>query len=253
MLPANSLIPIHDENPTSRLSIFTIVIIALNVVAFFATPGLGMSDASLPFFLRWGVIPWEFTHGQNVTEAALQASGLPVRCIGECVENKNILLSLLTSMFLHGGFLHIGGNMLFLWVFGNNIEDTLRPFRFVVFYLLTGLAAGYAHILVNPESAIPTVGASGAVAGLLGAYVVLFPKARVLSVLPIFFYLTTVRLPALAVIGLWFVSQFFIGLGQQSGGAGVAWMAHVGGFIAGAVLILVFSLGRRRPPPTQWA
>lgn len=252
MLPANSLIPIHDENPTSRFSVLTVVIIALNVVAFFATPGLGMGGESFEFFLRWGVIPWEFTHSQPVTEAALQASGLPVECIGQCVENKNIYLSLVTSMFLHGGFLHIGGNMLFLWVFGNNIEDTLRPFRFVIFYLLTGLAAGYAHILVNPESAIPTVGASGAVAGLLGAYVVLFPRARVLSVVPIFI-LTTVRLPAVAVIGLWFASQFFIGLGQQAGGAGVAWMAHVGGFIAGALLILVFSLGRRRPPPVQWA
>lgn len=231
----------------------TVVIIAVNAVALFLTPGLGMGDAPLEFFLRWGVIPWEFTHGQPVTEAALQASGLPVTCVGQCIENKNIYLTLLTSMFLHGGLLHIGGNMLFLWVFGNNIEDTLRPIRFVVFYLLAGLAASCAHILANPESALPTVGASGAVAGLLGGYIVLFPRARVLSVLPLFFYLTTVRLPAIAVIGLWFVSQFFIGLGQQVGGSGVAWMAHVGGFIAGALLIFVFSLGRRRPPPVQWA
>ena len=142
--------------------------------------------------------------------------------------------------------------MLFAWVFGNNIEDRLGMVRFVAFYSLTGLAASWAHVLVNPESVIPTVGASGAISGLLGAYIVLFPRARVLSIVPLFFYITTVRLPAAVVLGIWFASQFLIGTGQQAGG-GVAGMAHVGGFVAGAILIFLFALGRpKRPVPYTW-
>lgn len=246
MFPANSLIPIHDENPTSRFSVFTAVIIALNIVVFLATPGFGATNASATFFYQWGVVPWEITHGETLREGGQQ-------CLVQCVQNKNIWLSLLTSMFIHGSLFHVGGNMLFLWVFGNNIEDAMTRTRYIVFYLLTGLAAGWAHILVNPESTIPTVGASGAVAGLLGAYLVLFPRATVISILPLIVFFTTVRLPAMAVIGIWFLSQFFIAAAQQVGGPGVAWMAHVGGFIAGAALILLFRPRRRPPPSVGWA
>ncbi|MGH2706474.1 MAG: rhomboid family intramembrane serine protease [Actinomycetota bacterium] len=236
MLPATSLIPIRDENPTRSFSYLTVGLIAVNVLLFFTEPGFGQvtSEAALRFLFRWGVVPWEITHGRVVSIS---------ECAGACAPGKNIYFALLSSMFLHGGFLHLAGNMLFLWVFGNNIEDTLGRVRYVTFYLVTGLAAGMAHVLTNPGSIIPTLGASGAISGVLGAYIVLFPRARVHSIVPGFF-LWTVNLPAVAVLGIWFFSQFFIGAGQQAGGAGVAWMAHVGGFVAG--VITVFLLGGRQ-------
>lgn len=242
MLPATSVIPIHDENPTRSFSYLAAALIAVNAVLLFMEPGLGMGDSPelVSFFYRWGMVPWEIAHGQPVTGEALRASGIPVvGCTGPCIPGKNVYLALLTSMFLHGGILHVGGNMLFLWVFGNNIEDTLGRVRFILFYLVTGVLAGLAHVAFNSGSVIPTVGASGAVAGLLGAYIVLFPRARITSIVPIFFFYQFLKLPAVVVLGLWFVSQFLIGAGQQLGGAGVAWMAHVGGFAAGAVLILL--------------
>lgn len=235
MIPATSLIPIHDENPTRTFSYLTVSLIALNTVIWLMTPGLGMgiSRELAEFFCRWGVVPYELT---STSPAA------PVFC--PIIPEKNVYLSLVTSMFLHGGPLHLAGNMLFLWVFGNNIEDTLGKIRFILFYLVTGVIAGYSHVLLNTDSSIPTVGASGAVAGLLGAYIVLFPRARV-TTLVIFYYITSIRLPAMVVLGFWFLSQFLIGAGQQLGGAGVAWAAHVGGFAAGAALIYIF--GGRRP------
>jgi rhomboid family protein len=253
VLPSNSLIPIHDENPTRSFSVLTIALIAANVLVFLTEPSLGMGNSPqlLQFLYRWGLVPWEITHHQPITEAALRSGGITAQCGGACIPGKSIYLSVVTSMFLHGGILHIAGNMLFMWVFGNNIEDTVGKFWFVLFYLATGVAAAFAHVLVNPESVLPTVGASGAIAGLLGAYIVLFPRARVLSIVPIFFYITTVRLPAIVVLGIWFVSQFLISTGQQAGG-GVAWMAHVGGFVAGAVLILPFRLRGGRPQQTQY-
>jgi membrane associated rhomboid family serine protease len=237
VVPATSLLPIHDENPTRTFSYLTVALIAINAVLLFITPGLGLADspALREFFCRLGVVPYELTG---------KAASPPVFCPPGLIPDKSVYASLVTSMFLHGGPIHLAGNMLFLWIFGNNIEDTLGRVRFLLFYLVTGVIAGYSHVLVNQASAIPTVGASGAVAGLLGAYIVLFPRARV-TTLVIFYYITTIRLPAVAVLGIWFVSQFLIGAGQQLGGSGVAWMAHVGGFVAGAVLIWVFG-GRRR-------
>ena len=154
-------------------------------------------------------------------------------------------------MFVHAGPLHIAGNMLFLWVFGNNIEDTLGPGRYLIFYLLCGVIAGLVHTALNASSVYPTVGASGAIAGVLGAYLVLFPRARVLTIA----FFVIVPLPAVLVLGLWFVLQLFTGPSQQIGGGGVAWGAHVAGFIAGAILVLLFGgRGRARerrevPPP----
>lgn len=238
MLPTTSLIPIHDENPTRAFSYLTILLIAANTALLFATPGFGMAESTdlRDFFCQFGVVPHELT-GRTPVD--------PLVC--GFVAGKNAYVSLITSMFLHGGPIHLLGNMLFLWVFGNNIEDTLGRIRFLLFYAITGVIAGYTHILLNPASAIPTVGASGAVSGMLGAYIVLFPQARV-TTLVIFYYITSIRLPAVAVLGIWFVSQFLIGVGQQLGDAGVAWAAHVGGFVAGAALIWVFG-GRRRARP----
>lgn len=258
MVPGTALIPIHDENPTERFSYLTVILIIVNVaVTLLLTPSFGqergcrdtecvVQQCSLgQFFFRWGIVPDEVTGGEQMV------GNLGSSCGGITLESKSILVSLFTSMFIHGGFLHLAGNMLFLWVFGNNIEDRLGRLKYLLFYLVTGLAASMAHIAVNPGSVVPTVGASGAVAGLLGAYIVLFPHARIHTVVPIpilFFIFGRIRLPAFAVLGIWFASQFFIGSGQQSGGGGVAWMAHVGGFVAGMILIFVFG-GWRKPQP----
>ena len=249
MLPANSLIPIRDDNPTHSFAIVSVVLIVLNVAIFFLLqPNFGevrscaAADSrcqqsnidSARFLCAYGTVPRELT-GEDASEPKV-CSTLPGI-------TKSPTASVITSMFLHGGILHIAGNMLFLWVFGNNIEDVLGKTKFVIFYLLTGVIATLAHVFGNVSSDVPTIGASGAIAGLLGAYIVLFPKARVMTVVPIFFFLQFIRLPAALVLGIWFFSQFLIGGGQQAG-TGVAWLAHVGGFAAGALLIIPFG-GRR--------
>lgn len=244
MIAPSALIPIHDQNPTRTFSFLTAAIIVLNVLVFVVEPQLGMGQTLelAEFFCRWGVVPREIV-GTGPQE--------PLICARLALESKSVYLSLVTSMFLHGGPIHLIGNMLFLWVFGNNIEDTLGRVRFVLFYFVCGVTAGLAHVIVNPGSDIPTVGASGAVSGLLGAYLILFPHARITTLIPLGFFFYTARLPATVVLGLWFVSQFFLGLGQQLGEAGVAWVAHVGGFVTGIILILALGGRRllRRGPP----
>ena len=256
MIPGTGLIPLHDENPTRTKPVATITLIILNVLAFFLLePQFGSTRDCLradiscqldncevsQFFFKWGVVPAEVVEGEQLTGEI---------CSGVQTEEKSVLLSLFTSMFLHGGFLHLGGNMLFLWVFGNNIEDRLGRVKYVLFYLVAGVAASLAHVFFNASSQIPTIGASGAVAGVLGAYIVLFPRAMVHTLVG-FILFFKVRLPAITVLGLWFVSQFFIGGGQQVGEGGVAWVAHVGGFLAGMVLIYMLGGGRQRPTPAE--
>ena len=143
-------------------------------------------------------------------------------------------------MFVHGGFLHVAGNMLYLWIFGDNIEDRLGHFRFIVFYLLSGLIASLAHIIMLPNSTIPMIGASGAIAGVLGAYFLLYPRAHVLTLVFFFFFVDIIRIPALVFLGLWFVFQVL----SSAGGGGIAWYAHIGGFIGGAVLVKLFERKR---------
>ncbi|MGO0122189.1 rhomboid family intramembrane serine protease [Desulfothermobacter acidiphilus] len=150
-------------------------------------------------------------------------------------------LPFFTSMFLHGGWIHILGNMLYLWVFGDNVEDIMGRLRFIVFYLTTGLIGGLAHVWINADSSIPTIGASGAIAGVLGAYFVCFPRARVLTLVPIFFFITLVELPAVLFLFLWFGLQFLSGVAAlKVPGEAVAWWAHIGGFISGALLVHLF-------------
>jgi len=248
MFAGNSLIPIRDDNPTKNFPVVTLAIIVLNVLFFFLEPHQGAGDSCrlFAFLFRWGVVPREIIAGHALTgHLPVIAGGQQPACAGILLAHKSVYLSLVTSMFLHGGFFHIGGNMLFLWVFGNNIEDTLGKTRFIVFYLLVGIIAGLAHVYANPNSIVPTIGASGAIAGLLGAYIVLFPRARVTTLVP-FIFLFFVRIPAVAFLGVWFVLQLFTGQAQQAGGAGVAWMAHVGGFVAGIILIIVFGGLQRR-------
>ena len=214
-------IPLRDENPTARWPFVTVLLITANVAAFLfqvAAPQ-GMESA----FLRFGAVPYDIVHFRSAGEAA----AFPP------------LLTLLTSMFLHGSLFHLLGNMLYLWIFGNNIEDRLGPFRFVLFYLGSGVAAALTHILAQPGSRVPMIGASGAIAGILGAYAVTFPRARVKTLVFLFFYIVVVPVPAALVLGFWFLAQILnVGMG-----GGVAWFAHIGGFLAG-ILFIRLALGR---------
>ena len=213
-------IPLRDENPTRRVPIFTLLLIAVNVVVFAVQV---FSPLSLPYYvLRMGTIPYEITHFTTV-------QGLPV-------ERISPVLALVVSMFLHGSLFHLLGNMLYLWIFGNNVEDFLGPVRFVLFYLVCGLSAAGTHIVFNPNSTVPMIGASGAIAGILGAYFLLYPRARVDTLV----FIWILPVPAAFILGLWFLGQILnIGLG-----GGVAWFAHIGGFLAGLVLVRVFAKRR---------
>jgi membrane associated rhomboid family serine protease len=214
-------LPLRDDNPTSRWPVVTVLLIAANVAVFLfqiAAPH-GLESG----VLRFGAVPYNIVHFRS---AGASAAFPP-------------LLTLLTSMFLHGSLLHLLGNMLYLWIFGNNIEDRLGPARFVLFYLACGLAAALTHILAQPGSRVPMIGASGAIAGTLGAYAVVFPRARVRTFIFLIFYIDVVSVPAALVLGFWFLAQILnVGLG-----GGVAWFAHIGGFLAG-ILFIRLALGR---------
>jgi len=225
------VIPIRDRNPTHRTPVVNIAIIVVNVVVFLYEFSLGAAVQDL--FFQFGVIPRQIV--SDFSDSLYVSAFSPF----------------FSSMFLHGGWLHLGGNMLYLWIFGDNVEDKLGHGRYVLFYLLCGLAAGGAHVLIDPTSEVPTVGASGAISGVLGAYLLMFPRARVVTVIPIFFFIQVAELPALLVLGFWFVMQFFNGLvslGYQTGGmGGVAWWAHIGGFAAGLAFATPFRKIRKWP------
>ncbi|MBM3294251.1 MAG: rhomboid family intramembrane serine protease [Candidatus Aminicenantes bacterium] len=214
-------LPLRDENPTRRFPALTVLLIAVNVAVFAAHV---FSPATLTsHVLRMGAIPYEITHFTVY-------QGYPVERIFP-------VLALFASMFLHGSLLHLLGNMLYLWIFGNNVEDFLGPVRFILFYLVSGLAAAGTHILAHPHSTIPMIGASGAIAGVLGAYFVLYPGARVQTLV----FFSVVPIPAAIILGLWFLGQVLnVGIG-----GGVAWFAHIGGFLAGLVFIRYFPRKRR--------
>ncbi len=219
------MIPLKDRNPTRRVPIVNIIIIVLNIAVFMYQVSLGRGLEG--FLYKFGVVPDAISNSISTVQLS-----------------PKVFFPLFSSMFLHGGWLHLGGNMLYLWVFGDNVEDKLGRGRYLVFYLLCGIAASVAHIIIDPHSTIPTVGASGAISGVLGAYLLMFPKARVLTLIPIFVFLQFAELPALVVLGFWFVMQFFnglISLGYETAGmGGVAWWAHIGGFVAGMVLVFPF-------------
>ena len=238
------MIPLSDDNPTRSTPIFTVLLIAANILVFIYQFSLGSGAET--FIRSCGFLPAELVTGEDV--------GVPT-----CVSPP--YLTILTSMFMHGGLLHIGSNMLYLWIFGNNVEDAMGSVRFLLFYALSGVAAALAQtattIMYTPELAtIPNVGASGAVAGVLGAYLVLFPGARVRTLIGLGFFWSTARIPALIVLGLWFVTQFFQGVGsldpEVSANSGVAFWAHIGGFVVGLVLGKIFARNpdSRRAIPT---
>ncbi|MFN2626210.1 MAG: rhomboid family intramembrane serine protease [Mycobacteriales bacterium] len=259
------VIPIHDDNPTRRVPIVTYVLIALNILVFFQEP-IARADVAggetavvqqcrqLAYFRHWSAIPKELTTNQQLPLAPGGPAG-PDSC--EAVRpdyQKTPLISVFTSMFLHGGLLHLLGNMLFLFVFGNNVEDRLGRVRFALFYVVCGYVAAYAFAFAFPQSENVLVGASGAIAGVLGAYLVFFPKARVTSLVP-FLLFYPARLPAWVVLGFWFVLQWVYSRGAAlTEGSGVAYLAHVAGFLAGVVFAVV--LRRKESPPVpanRWA
>ena len=236
------MIPLKDVNPTRRPSVLTIgLIVACALVFAFqqSKPDDGSLQGRQAFVCEYGLVADHLLNGDEPQADACQ----------ELNQRQDRLTGLLTSQFLHADVLHLVFNMLFLWVFGNNIEDRLGRVRFLPFYLVCGVAAGLAQSLVDPSSAVPLIGASGAISGILGAYLVLFPRVRVWTVVLPFFFLPF-RLAAWIWLVVYFVLQFvYLGGSSTAGGGGVAYMAHIGGFIAGAALIRPLVAGRREPPP----
>jgi membrane associated rhomboid family serine protease len=260
------VLPLRDENPTRHLPISTLVIIALNVAAFlFWQPTFEDQREQAEFFYCNALIPYEVINQENLVDAGSEAPEEGREVVRELdlereCPDKSWLFSVFASMFLHGGWLHIGSNMLFLWIFGNNVEDKLRPFLYVVFYLGAGVAATIAQVALvhsGANAVVPNIGASGAVAGVLGAYIFMFPRRRVLT-LVMFFFITFVYLPAFVVLGLWFVLQAISGVASLgapvNAGGGVAFWAHIGGFVFGAILAILFFPKERfgaTPPPQR--
>ena len=246
------MIPLYDRNPTRSAPVVTVfLIVACVVIYVFVQPHkTNVEDAEFSF--SHAAIPCEVVEGRPLSEDEVIETlrdGDESACKdrpadGPIFPSKNVWLAILYSMFLHGSWLHLGGNMLFLWVFGNNIEDTAGKPLYAIFYILAGLAATIAHIAVDPGSTVPIVGASGAIAGVMGAYLVLYPNVRIHSLIFLGFFVFFREIAAKWLLGIWFVLQFF-----TSAGSGVAWMAHVGGFVFGVVAGLLWRA--IRPPQRQ--
>lgn len=214
------MFPIRDHNPSSRTPVVTYLLIASNILVFMAIlPSFADEPGLMRLFYSYALIPTDLTNG---------GSWQP----------------LFSSMFLHAGLLHLGGNMLFLWIFGDNMEDAFGPVGFLIFYLACGIGAGLAHVAIAPNSAVPTVGASGAIAGVLGGYLLLFPRARVDVILFFLVFFKVIPVPAWLTLGLWFALQIFNGIATESTGGGVAYWAHVGGFAFGLAFTLPLLIRR---------
>ena len=218
------MIPIRDQMPTRRVAVVNYLIIIANIIAFVFQLQAGPNQEALVY--QYALIPADFIGGVSLGDIA----------------------NIFTSMFMHAGLAHIGGNMLYLWIFGDNVEDSMGAGKYILFYLVGGVIASLTHILTNPGSQIPTVGASGAIAAVLGAYLVLYPQSRVLTLIPLGFFTRLTLIPAGFVLGFWFVLQLFNGVLSLGGPAvgGTAFWAHIGGFVSGVVLAKLFA-SRRRP------
>jgi membrane associated rhomboid family serine protease len=226
------MIPLRDQNPSRSTPVVTRGLIVLNAVLFLyeLSLGSGLRD----FMFSWGLVPARLA-------AAYDLGGEPLAWTG---------ITLASSMFLHGGWLHLVGNMWYLWIFGDNVEDQFGAVPFLLFYVAAGVAASLLHAFTNLESRVPTLGASGAIAGVLGAYAVMFPRARVITLVPLFPFFQVIPLPAVLMLGVWFLFQFVAGaisVGQGGAGGGVAWWAHIGGFLFGVVVAKITYPFRRRP------
>lgn len=229
------MFPYRDDNPTLSPPVITIVLIALNVAAWVLVQGMGSDPALTRSVCELGLIPGD------LLGRIPEGTTLPLGPGANCVLGSNpAWYTPLTSMFLHGGWLHLIGNMWFLWLFGNNIEDSMGKFRYLAFYLMSGLVAAATQTFVNPSSAVPMVGASGAISGVMGAYIVLYPRVRVHMLVVLGIFITRIVVPAYLMLGYWFLLQILSGLPAMDAEGGVAFWAHAGGFIAGALLIRLF-------------
>ena len=217
------MLPLKDDIPTERTPVVTIGLIALNILVFLYQIKLGPHQQA--FIHAWGTVPFEIVHNTDLAPRI----NLPLKA------------TIFTAMFIHGGLFHIFGNMLYLWIFGNNVEDVLGRANFVLFYLGCGFLAAYAQIYINPSSRIPMIGASGAVSGVLGAYLLLYPRARILTLIFLGFFIQIIRVPAIFVLSFWIILQLINGTAAlSSGSTGVAWFAHIGGFVAGLAFLKLF-------------
>lgn len=219
------MLPLWDEIPTRRIPLITLIIIIINCLVYYYQIFM-VADPNI-FIYSYGLIPYEISNGISISHPGL----------------SSVYITILSSMFMHGSFFHLFGNMLYLWIFGNNVEDYLGKLRFILFYILSGFFAALGQVLISPQSTVPMIGASGAVAGILGAYFILFPRARITTLIFFGFFIRLVKLPAIFVLGLWIIFQFFYGFSELSTvgrDAGVAWFAHIGGFIGGIILIKIF-------------
>jgi len=257
------MFPLKDNIPTGRTAFVTIALIAINVVVYFVLQKGGILNGPPDEgVVHFGAIPYEITHPGDECDALFGSDGLArsqILCEGAdpvtVSDTPATILTLFSSMFMHGGILHLAGNMLFLWIFGNNVEDSMGYVKFIAFYLLGGLAALALQIVVEPGAQVPTIGASGAVAAVLGGYILLYPRARVLTVIFIIFFFTIVELPALLILGFWFLQQIAFGAldlaDPTGGGGGVAYFAHIGGFAFGLLAIKLFASRHKdySPPP----
>ncbi|MDX1503809.1 MAG: rhomboid family intramembrane serine protease [Thermoanaerobaculia bacterium] len=252
------MFPLRDDNPTRRAPVVTGLLITLNLLAWLLLQRAGSGPDFVQSLCSFGAIP------ADVVGALGRGDLLRLGESVVCEAGGLGWTAILTSMFLHGGWMHLLGNMWFLWIFGNNIEDSMGAGRFVVFYLACGVAAALAHIVTDPASVVPMVGASGAISGVMGAYLVLYPRVRVDTLFILFVYVRVFSLPAWVVLVEWFAIQLFSGIGTLGGpGAGVAFWAHVGGFVAGLALIRLFvrpelvrarrGAPRERPRRPPWA
>jgi membrane associated rhomboid family serine protease len=223
------MFPLRDTIPSRTFPFVTLSLIVINLLVFFYELSLG--PALNDFLNTHGIIPAEYLNINQKNPIQLMVLTLP----------------LFTSIFLHGGWFHVIGNMWYLWIFGDNIEDRTGHFRFLIFYILCGMLAGLTHILMNPHSSIPTVGASGAIAGVMGAYFLLFPRSKILTLVFLFIFIQIIEIPALFFLGFWILFQFISGslsAGLTENSGGVAWWAHIGGFLIGLILVLFFKRSR---------
>jgi membrane associated rhomboid family serine protease len=221
------MLPLWDDLPTKKFPLITVAIIVLNAIVYLYEASLG--EKFTQFIYAMGLIPFEITHHTDL---------LPT-------SPSIIYLTIFTSMFMHGSIIHLLGNMLFLWIFGNNVEEYLGRVNFIIFYLVCGLSAAFTQIFFNPNSTMPMVGASGAIAGVLGAYLLLYPRARVTTLIIFGFFIRLIKIPAVVVLSFWIIYQFLYGISSlavKTGEGGVAWFAHIGGFIGGIILIKLFKL-----------
>ena len=244
--------------PTDRFPVVTVLLILANVLVYFLFQDAGIFEGpNEQNVVEYGVIPYELTNPGQECELAQErivCEGEEVAA-GEAQQQAPTWLTVFTSMFMHGSIIHLGGNMLFLWIFGNNIEDSMNRVKYLAFYLLGGIAAVAAQTAIDPDAAVPTIGASGAVSAVLGGYLLLYPRARVVTVVFFVFFFTLIELPALLVLGFWFVQQLLFAtydLNSPGGdGGGVAYFAHIGGFVFGMLVIRLIATRRKTPPTVR--